>query len=132
MAHERRGGDRPLVKNAGSERQVRRAARTETERSERFRDGLKQTLATPGGRAFIWGLLGEARVYESAWHDHGSRMAFNVGQQDFGHFIMAECIAADEAMFQLMEREGRAWQSYETKQASAAETAGDEGEQTNE
>jgi hypothetical protein len=128
LADERR--NRPLVGNAGSERQVRKAERRAKERIDRFRDGLLATLSSAPGRAFIWGLLGEARVYASVWNDHGSRMAFNVGQQDYGHWLLAECLEVDEALTQLMEQEGRRWQRGEDRRDDAAQRAGDEPGET--
>lgn len=120
--------DRPLVGNAGSERQVRKAERRQRERLDRFRDGLLATLGTEPGRAFIWGLLGEARVYASVWHDHGSRMAFNVGQQDYGHWLLAECLEVNEGLTQRMEQEGRRWQAGEDRRNVAEHTAGEDTE----
>jgi|SRR5688572_3576105 len=103
------------VRNAGSERQVRAAERREVEHREMTLEATRATLATQQGRAFIWSLLTEANVYASVWADHGSRMAFNVGQQDFGHFILATCLEADESLTQTMEREGRSWQARTNK-----------------
>lgn len=119
---------RSLVKNAGSERQVRRAARTEAERDERFRDGLLGVMSSARGRAFVWGLLEEAGVYRSVWADHGQLMARNVGKQDYGHWLLAELLDVDENLYQLMEREGRAFKRREDKETDAAQTAGDDNE----
>lgn len=109
--------DRVAVRNAGSERQVRRAARREHEIATRLRESLRFVLGTPEGRAFLWELLREASVYESVWHDHGSRMAYNVGRQDFGHFMLATALDVDENLVALMEREGRVWQLREERTA---------------
>ncbi len=121
-------GSRSLVANAGSERQVRAAQRREKARSDRLTDNLKTVLGTPAGRAVIYGLLVEARVYASVWSDHGSRMAFNVGQQDYGHWLLAQCIDADEALMQIMEREGRMFERGEDRLTDAA-TSAEEGTQ---
>lgn len=106
--------------NAASERQVRAAAKREKDNQERFLAGLKHVLTTPQGRACMWGILAEAGVYRSVWADHGSRMAFNVGQQDFGHWMVAQLLEADETLFQIMEREGRMFQRGEDKQTDEA------------
>lgn len=125
--------DRPLVRNAGSEKQVRRAARHERELEDRLLTNLAAVLTTLPGRALMWELLREARVYGSVWADHGQRMAFNVGQQDFGHMLLAKCLEADERLTELMEREGRAWQRREDQQhADAARADVTEGDQSNE
>ena len=118
---------RALVQNAGSERQVRRAQRKEREYDDRLLEALRATLATPHGRVLVYELLREARVYGSVWHDHGSRMAFNVGQQDFGHWILAQAIRADENLVSLMEREGRSWQMKEQTETAAAQDGETEG-----
>jgi hypothetical protein len=118
--------DRDLVRNAGSERQVRRAMRKEREIESRLKESLRRVLGTEEGRAFVYELLREARVYGSVWHDHGSRMAYNVGQQDFGHQILAHALDVDEGLVTLMEREGRAWQLREERTAPPATDDTDE------
>lgn len=55
-------------------------------------------------------------------------MAFNVGQQDYGHWLLAQCLEADETLTQVMEREGRMFQRGEDKQTDAAQA--DENEDT--
>jgi hypothetical protein len=121
-------GDRDLVRNAGSERQVRRAQRRETEIRTRLRVALVEVLATPAGRAVLYEFLREARVYGSVWADHGSRMAYNVGQQDFGHWMLAEALAVDENLVATMEREGRVWSMREER--TVPTTGADNEEET--
>src|SRR5688572_16284997 len=114
-------GPRSAVRNAGDPKQVRRAARSEADREARFREGLAHVMSSSHGRAFLWGLLGRSRVYESVWHEHGQRMAMNVGRQDFGHEIMVEMLEIDEDLYQMMEREGRAWQRRDDSADATAE-----------
>lgn len=128
---------RPLVGNAGSERQTRRAAKRVADEEGHFLEALRATLGTKEGRVFVHGLLVEARVFGSVWADHGSRMAFNVGQQEYGHWLMAKCLEADEGLYELMAREARDWARREDRRLTvASRDAGTdetptEGESTN-
>lgn len=124
-----RNRNRPLVQNAGSVRQVRRAGRKEGEIRSRLEAATFEVLSTPGGRMFIWELLRMAGVYSSVWADHGQRMAYNAGRQDYGHELLALLVDVDENLYMLMEREARAWQRREETKDAAAESAdGEDGD----
>jgi len=118
----------PAVTNAADAEQVKRAKRSAAERAALFNDALRAVLGTPEGRVVMWELLRQAGIYESVW-DQSSKIHYNAGRQDFGHLMLAACLAADEEGYQLMEREGRdrqrkemaGWVAARTPRAGTAE-----------
>jgi hypothetical protein len=97
---------RSQVKNAADESQVRRA----TEKQENSRDfelaDLESVMSTPAGRRFIWRVLERCKVFGTVW-DGSARIHYNSGQQDIGHWVMAEVGAADEDALFLMMKEAK-------------------------
>lgn len=121
---------KPAVINAADPRQVRTAERLERRRLARFGDSLRAVLATPAGRAVLWGLLERAGVYRSVW-DPSAKIHYNAGRQDFGHELLATICAADEAAYMLMESEARAQMRADTRETDAGHmTSIAEGEQS--
>lgn len=116
------GRDRALVRNAADPAQVKRAERKERDRVERFRTNLTAVMATEAGRQVLWELLTRAGIYQSIW-DPSSKIHYNAGRQDFGHEMLAALLDADEDLYQLMEREMRAWQRVEDRGTDAAHTS---------
>jgi hypothetical protein len=113
---------RSLVRNAADPKQVSHGDRVEARRARVFLTSLRAVLGTPDGRAVLWDLIGAAGVYRSVW-DPSARIHFNAGQQDFGHMLLARCLDADEDLYQLMEREGRARQRAEDSGTDAVQQA---------
>lgn len=65
-------------------------------------DDLRRILDTDFGRRFVWRLLSRARVFETIW-EPSAKIHYNAGQQDFGHFIMAELVECKpDALVQMM------------------------------
>lgn len=99
--------DRAAVRNAADPQQVKDAGRRDKRHAAWFVDNLRAVMGAPFGRALMWELLGKARIYASVFHRDPGLMAYNSGRQDFGHQLLAEIIAADAALYLLMEREAR-------------------------
>lgn len=94
----------PLVQNAADKAQVRKARKKEGyDRILELTD-LRTILNQPQGRRVMWRILEQAKIFGSIW-DGSARIHYNAGQQDFGHFIMSEIIAADPEFFYTMMRE---------------------------
>lgn len=62
-------------------------------------------LSNASGRRFIWRLLERCSTFGSVFNpDSTHRMSYLSGQQDLGHYIMAEIAEADEnLLFKLMK-----------------------------
>jgi len=98
---------RTLVRNAADPDQVKRAGRKVDDIATQRRNRLRAVMETPEGRAFLWDLLNELKVYESVWHP-SALIHYNAGVQDAGHKLMARMVDASEDHYDLMTREARA------------------------
>lgn len=95
---------RPLVRNAGDPRQVRRAGKTEHLRRQDELNDLRAVLATAEGRRLLWRVLGHCGCFGSVWHP-SALIHYNSGRQDVGHWLQAEINAASRSQFFRMIQE---------------------------
>ncbi len=122
---------RAFQRNAADPKQVRFAERKEKERGERFRAAMRVVMALPAGRIVLWDLVARAGIFHSIW-DPSSKIHYNAGRQDYGHELLATLIETDEDLYQLMEREARAFERRQDHETAAAQTpAANEGATTN-
>jgi hypothetical protein len=98
---------RPLVRSGADPTQVRRAERKVRQADEIFAASLREILATPAGRFVFWTLLADMRVYDTSFDHSGSVMYFREGARNVGLKLRAQIIAADDSLYELMEREAR-------------------------
>lgn len=122
MSNGRRPQPAALVQNAADPQQVRFAQQFEKRRRERFENAMLAVLGSADGRIVLAELVKRAGVYRSIWHP-SSEIHYNAGRQDYGHELMADLVALDEDLFQLMEREDRAWAKHEQAVIEAAHLA---------
>lgn len=94
----------PLVSNASSPKQVERAQSKQKDQARQQMDDIRTLLETAEGRRFLWRLLGHCRVFESVFEPN-SRMAYNSGMQDVGHFVLGEIMKARPEAYILMMQE---------------------------
>lgn len=126
--------ERPAeVTNAANPDQVRGSRRRSQRREVRFLDALREVMRTPAGRLVFGerdlGLLARCGIFGSPLHSAGSMLYYNVGRQDMGREILAQLLAADETLYETMEREMRALavrDDNETRGNNAAATEGAE------
>lgn len=97
----------PLVTNAASIKSVEAADKKGKELARQQKDDMREILNTDAGRRFLWRLLGHCRVNQSVFEPN-SRMAYNSGMQDVGHFVLGEIVAAKpEAYLQMMQEHNK-------------------------
>lgn len=122
------GNDRrSLQRNAADPKQVKYAARKEKQAEERLQTALIAVLSTYEGR-LVWAEFFEgAGIYESSFDHSGSTMYFREGRRNQGLEWQARLIAADETLFEMLERERRA-----RRRALDNETAAVQAEATTE
>lgn len=91
------------VSNAADVKQIEKAGkRISLERENELVD-IRAILDIPGGRRFLWRLLREFKLNQSIFEPN-SRIAYNSGRQDAGHFILGEIVEAQpEAFLQMMQ-----------------------------
>ena len=95
-----------LVGNAASEKQVKKAVDKEITQRETELNDLRTVLSTPHGRRLVWRLLEKCRVFETIW-ESSAKIHYNSGQQDIGHFLMAEVVHADDQSLLEMMKENK-------------------------
>ena len=93
-----------LVKNAADQQQVRAAGQKERFRRKDELEDVQFLLSTLQGRRVLWRLLDYCGVFRSIY-TQSSQIYYNSGQQDIGHFLMAEIAEADQAGFLKMMQE---------------------------
>ena len=97
---------KPLVENASSESQLKKAEEKLKFQQKLEIDDLRFVLKTIEGRRVMWRLLIQCRVLESIW-ENSAKIHYNSGKQDVGHFIMSEVVRANEDAFLLMMKENK-------------------------
>jgi len=94
------------VKNAADAEQVKEAGRKVQDRRKQELDDIREITSSVAGRRFMWRLLEHCKVFESIW-EPSAKIHHNAGRQDVGHFLMAEVVAADEAVLLKMMSEAK-------------------------
>lgn len=98
--------DDRVQRNAADEKQVQEAGN----RAKRIRinelNDLRFILQTTQGRRFLWRLLSRCKAFHSVW-EPSAKIHYNSGQQDVGHFLMAEIVEANEEAFLQMMKESK-------------------------
>lgn len=82
--------------NLADKNQVKNAALKEDDLRRQEMNDIRTVLSNVSGRRLMWRLLSRCKTFESVMSEEHSSMSYNSGQQDFGHFIMAEISEADE------------------------------------
>lgn len=68
---------------------------------------IRTLLSNASGRRFIWRLLEKCRTFESVFSSDPNHVYVNIGQQDLGHFLLAEITEADENLLLKLMKENR-------------------------
>lgn len=93
---------KPLVKNAASEKQVKRASEQEKLKKEDLTKDMRSILKTNEGRRVVWHLLEHCNVFGSIWRP-SAEIHYLSGVQDVGHKILSMVNDADpEALIKMM------------------------------
>lgn len=98
--------EKSVVRNAADHKQVKKAKRTQKEVRKQELNDIRYIMQSPQGRRFMWRLLGRCKTFGSIW-ETSAKIHYNAGQQDMGHFIMAEITQADEELFFNMMKENK-------------------------
>jgi hypothetical protein len=96
--------EKAAVTNAADRTQVERAGkRVENERLQELND-IRTVLSTASGRRLLWRFMERCKTFSTVW-EPSAKIHYNAGQQDVGHFIMAEIMEADANVFSKMMKE---------------------------
>ena len=87
-------GDKTLVKNAASEKQVKKAAKKEELEANRVIDDLKAILDMPEGRRVISRWLAQFKIGQMEWKP-GAEINRNVGHHECANYILGQVVRVD-------------------------------------
>lgn len=92
-----------LVQNAGDPEQVDKAKKTLALRRDQEMADWNDVFNTPAGIRVLDRIMAErCKTFESIW-SQSAAIHYNAGQQDIGHWFMAESVEANpEIMFKIM------------------------------
>lgn len=93
-------------RNVASKAEIKKQKKEAKSLRERELADIKAVLELPEGRRFLWRVLSRCNVFGSVW-EPSAKIHYNAGQQDMGHFLMAEVLAADEQIFFNMMTENK-------------------------
>ena len=94
-----------LVKNAASEKQVKKARESEDKNLENEEKDLLKILSLPEGRRFAWRILGHCGLYRSPYAHSGSEQNKNIGMGEVGRWFLAEIVQADPVVWLKIQEE---------------------------
>lgn len=83
---------------------ARKAAKTKDEVRE---EGLRQTLSSTQGRAWLYGLIEACGPGQNPFTSDALRMAFNCGELNIGNRIVGECNAVSADLYLVMMKENQ-------------------------
>jgi hypothetical protein len=113
--------DRALVRNASDRKQVDNARKREKLRRDGELADLRSVLATIEGRRLVWRLLGKFKWGQTTFDENPAQMAFNVGMQNAGNYLMSEIVEADQSKLLLMMQESAAREKTDYAVADAVQ-----------
>jgi len=95
-----------FVKNAADKEQVRSAGRKEREKRRQELADLRDLMALPAGRRFIWRLINEICHCDAiSAVTSGSITYMNEGERNVGRLVKGDVFEAAHEAYQQMERE---------------------------
>lgn len=100
--------ERVAVRNASDPKQVKQAAESDKLRGDREIADLLAVLDTPVGRRVLERILSQCHVFGSIMQrqgEPGAAIHYRAGQQDVGHWLLAEIGKADPKAFLVMMSE---------------------------
>jgi hypothetical protein len=98
---------KPMVKNASDESQVKYAQVKEKLAADKQHNDIKFILATEQGRRFLWELLSSCGVYRQSADHSGSWTYFNEGKRSIGLEVLTQITAADPDSYLKMIKESK-------------------------
>lgn len=98
--------EKPLITNVTNFKQLEKAKSKEDLQKIQEREDILRIANMPEGRRFIWRILRQCKVLESIF-EANSRIAYNAGMQDVGHFILGEVEKARPMTLSQMMQEAK-------------------------
>jgi hypothetical protein len=98
--------DKPFVKNAADESQVKGAEGKGKRKREQELEDIRSVLATRQGRRFFWRTLIMCHVFETSFTGN-SQTFFNEGERNIGLKLFADLNESDPEAYLKMLRESK-------------------------
>lgn len=93
-----------MVPNLADEEIVKKLEMKEKDVRKQELNDIRTVLSNASGRRFLWRVLNRCNSFSTIFSADLSTMSYNSGQQDLGHYLMAEVTEADEnLLFKLMK-----------------------------
>lgn len=113
---------RSLQRNAADPEQVKYADRKARQAEERGQRAFAWLLSTEQGREALRYMFTWRPTDQTVFDHSGSQMYFKEGERNILLRLKAECVAADETNYELLEREGRALRRGLERESAAVQT----------
>lgn len=94
-----------VSKNAGDVKAVRAETKKARLKLEQEREEMRNTLASPDGRAVVWRILEQCGIYRSSFQGEALTMAFNEGKRQIGLWLLSELQQANPGAYLAMQRD---------------------------
>jgi len=99
--------ERALVRHTGDKQSVEKAEKREQDLARILNEDILTLLELPAGRRVLWRIIEHCKVFNTIW-DPSSRIHYNSGKQDVGHFVLTLIMDVKPAAFTLMMEEHNA------------------------
>jgi len=96
-----------MQKSISDEKEVKRAERKEKDLRKQELNDIRTVLSNASGRRFLWRILSKCNTFNSVYTKDENRVFYNSGQQDIGHFLMAEVVETDENLLLKMMKDNQ-------------------------
>jgi hypothetical protein len=116
--------DRPLVRNAADQRQVQHSTRKSADREDTLLAALRIVLSEAAGRLVLATLLEEGGIYRTSFDVSGPVMNFREGQRASALRLLDRIVQADDALYDLMEKERRQRHRADNRETEAVQERG--------
>jgi len=92
--------------NAAEKKKVEEQKRRANEERRKELNDIKTVVSSVSGRRLLWRVMEKCNTFSSIW-EPSAKIHYNSGQQDIGHFILAEITNADENLLFKMMKESK-------------------------
>jgi hypothetical protein len=96
-----------MAVDVGDERQYKERKTKAQIAAEKELAELREVLATPGGRYFVWRLLTKCGIYASTPIDDALRLAAAAAKANLGKWLMGEIFSASPESYAVMQTEAQ-------------------------
>ncbi len=93
------------ITDTSDPRQIEKAQKANKTKDEVRDEGLRQTMTSVQGRAWLYGLIEKCGPGQNPFSPDALRMAFNCGELNIGNQIVGQCNAIDPELYLQMMKE---------------------------